>query len=100
MLIPCRPGFERRLNHHANRCDKLFMPLRSDAVYCSGECRTQIYRMRLADDAVADSRPVYLILLRAEPGVDGSRALKALLRFALQKFGLRTLRQEQSKDAA
>jgi hypothetical protein len=76
------------------------MPLRSDAVYCSGECRTQIYRMRLADDAIADSRPVYLILLRAEPGVDGSRALKALLRFALQKFGLRTLRQEQSGDPA
>jgi len=76
------------------------MPLRSDQVFCSGKCRTQIYRMRLADDAVRDSRPVFLVLLRAEPGVDGSRALKGLLRFGLQKFGLRTLRQEQSGDTA
>src|SRR5262245_47087542 len=93
---PPKPPRKRR----CPRCDELFMPLRSDQVYCSGRCRTQVYRMRLADDAVVDSRPVYLVMLRPEPGINGELALKGLLRFALAKFGLRTLRQEQSNDAA
>jgi len=42
----------------------------------------------------------FLVMLRAEPDVNGALALKGLLKFALQKFGLRTLRQEQSNDAA
>jgi hypothetical protein len=35
------------------------------------------------------NRPVYVIGLRPEPEVDGIRALRALLKIALRRFGLR-----------
>jgi hypothetical protein len=80
----------------------LFSPKRHDAVYCSGECRTAIYRLRLADDAKVDDRPIFTASFRAESGIDGSRAFKALLKIAAQKYRLRavTVREEPAKDAA
>jgi hypothetical protein len=39
--------------------------------------------MRLADDAKADSRPIFTASFRAESGIDGSRAFKALLKIAV-----------------
>ena len=50
--------------------------------------------------AVQDVRPVYRILLRAEPGVDAERALRALLKTALRRFGLRCLSVEEVPQAA
>jgi hypothetical protein len=46
-----------------------------------------------------DDRPTYVLTLRPEKGIDGLRATKALLKFALRKFGLRvvTIREEQPK---
>jgi len=74
--------------------------VRHDARYCGVQCRVATYRKRLADDAIVDNRPIFTVSLRAERDIDGPRAFKALLKFALQKFGLRTLRQEQSGDPA
>jgi hypothetical protein len=84
------------------RCDRLFSPKRCDAVFCSNKCKTAIYRMRLADDAKVDDRPIFAVNFRAEEGIDGPRAFRALLKFALRKYGLRvvTTREEQSKDVA
>jgi hypothetical protein len=39
----------------------------------------------------AADRPVYKLLVRAEPGVDGVRALRWLLKGMLRRFGLRCL---------
>jgi len=36
-------------------------------------------------------RPIYVIRLRAAPGVDGIRALRAFLKVALRRFGLRAV---------
>src|SRR5262245_52344534 len=94
--VPPKPPRKRR----CRRCGRLFKPVRHDAVYCGTRCRVAIYRKRRVDDQTVDDRPVFLITLRAEPGIDGARALKGLLKFGLRKFGLRTLRQEQSGDAA
>jgi hypothetical protein len=95
---PPKPPRKRR----CRRCDKLFSPKRRDAVFCSGECRTAIYRLRLADDVKVDSRPIFTVSFRAERGIDGVRAFKALLKFSLRKYGLRavTVREEPAKDAA
>ena len=95
---PPKPLRKRR----CARCDQLFKPKRRDAVYCSGECRTAVYRMRIADDAKADDRPIFTVNFRAEKDIDGARAFKALLKLALQKYGLRvvTTREEQSKGVA
>jgi hypothetical protein len=97
-----RPPPKPVRKRHCARCDQLFAPKRHDARYCSGECRTAIYRMRLADDAKVDDRPIFTVSFRAEQGINGVRAFKALRKFALQKYGLRavTVRQEQAKDAA
>jgi hypothetical protein len=80
----------------------LFTPKRHDAVYCSGKCRIAIYRLRLADDAKVDERPIFEVRFRPEPGIDGPHALKSLMKFALRKYGLRvvTARDQQPKDAA
>jgi hypothetical protein len=96
--VPPKPPRKRR----CRRCNELFSPKRRDAVFCSGECRTAIYRMRLADDTKVDSRPVFVVSFRPEKGIDGLRAFKALLKFALRKYGLRvvTMKEEQPKDAA
>jgi hypothetical protein len=95
---PPKPPRRRR----CFRCHELFTPKRCDAKYCSGECRTAIYRLRLADDARVDSRPVFEVRFRPEQGIDGSRAFKALLKIAAQKYHLRavTVREEPAKDAA
>jgi hypothetical protein len=93
---PPKPPLTRR----CRRCNRLFKPKRHDAVYCSGKCRIAIYRLRLADDAKVDERPIFVVHFRPEPGIDGPRAFKSLLKFALRKYGLRvvTTREEQSKD--
>ena len=94
---PPKPPRKRR----CARCDRLFSPKRHDAVYCSSKCRTAIYRLRLADDAKADDRPIFAVSFRAEKDIDGERAFKALLKFALKKYGLRVVtREAQSKDVA
>jgi hypothetical protein len=95
---PPKPPLKRR----CRRCNRLFKPMRHDAVYCSGKCRIAIYRLRLADDAKVDERPIFEVRFRPEPGIDGPRAFKSLLKFALRKYGLRvvTMREEQPKNAA
>jgi hypothetical protein len=84
---PPKPARKRR----CRRCDKLFSPKRHDAVFCSGKCRIAIYRLRLADDAKVDNRPIFSVSFRAEQGIDGVRAFKALRKLALQKYGLRAV---------
>lgn len=37
----------------------------------------------------ASERPVYRMLVRGEPGIDETRALRALLKVMLRRFGLR-----------
>jgi hypothetical protein len=59
-----------------------------------------IYRKRLADDAIIDSRPIFTVSFRPERDIDGERAFRALLKFALQNYGLRVVTKEQSQDAA
>jgi hypothetical protein len=43
-----------------------------------------------------------VVHFRPEPGIDGPRAFKSLLKFALRKYGLRvvTMRKDQPKNAA
>ena len=43
----------------------------------------------------AANRPVYQLLLRPEPGVDDIRAVRALLKTALRRFGLRCVSIER-----
>jgi hypothetical protein len=38
------------------------------------------------------TRPSYVITFRPEPGIDGPRAVRALLKFALRTLGLRCIR--------
>jgi hypothetical protein len=49
-----------------------------------------------------DNRPTYVLTLRPEKGIDGLRSTKALLKFALRKFGLRVvaMREGQPGDIA
>ena len=96
--MPPKPPLKRR----CFRCNKLFTPKRCDAKFCSGKCRIAIYRLRLADDAKVDERPVFVVHFRPEQGIDGPRAFKALLKLALRKYGLRvvTAREGPAKDAA
>src|SRR4029453_15746584 len=95
---PPKPALKRR----CRRCNRLFKPMRCDAVYCSGKCRIAIYRLRLADDGKVVGGPVFLGHFRPEPEIDGPRALKSLMKFALRKYGLRvvTAREGPAKDAA
>jgi hypothetical protein len=57
--------------------------------------------MRLADNAKTDSRPVFTASFRAESGIDGPRAFRALLKAAAQKYHLRAtaVQEEPAKDA-
>jgi hypothetical protein len=41
---------------------------------------------------ISTERPVYTITLRPEPGTDGLRAVRGLLKLALRAFGLRCVR--------
>jgi hypothetical protein len=43
--------------------------------------------------AKADDRPIFAVSFRAEKDIDGERAFKALLKFALKKYGLRVVTQ-------
>jgi len=56
--------------------------------------------MRVLDDGKVDDRPVFAVRFRPEKNIDGERSLRALLKFALQKYGLRVVSKEQSNDAA
>jgi hypothetical protein len=40
-------------------------------------------------------RPLFRLILRPQPRVDGERALRALLKTALRKFGMRCLSVER-----
>jgi hypothetical protein len=44
------------------------------------------------------SRPLYTVTFRAESGVDGLRAVRALLKIALRTFGLRCVRIAEEAD--
>jgi hypothetical protein len=94
---PPKPPPKRR----CARCDRLFNPRRHDAKFCSHRCRTAIYRKRLADDMKADDRPVFAVSFRPEKDIDGARAFKALVKCALQKYGLRvvTMPEKQPKHS-
>jgi hypothetical protein len=45
-----------------------------------------------------DEHASYLITVRAEPGVDGIRALRAWLKIGLRSFGLRCVEVQESKQ--
>lgn len=45
----------------------------------------------------ADERPVYKLLIRAEPRVDVDRALRAVLKNMLRGYGLRCLSVTREK---
>jgi hypothetical protein len=79
------------------RCKELFTPLRRDAIFCSHRCRQAIYWQRHLDDMKVDDRPTYVLTLRPEKGIDGLRATKALLKFALRKFGLRVVAMREGQ---
>ena len=93
---PPKPPRKRR----CARCNELFSPRRHDAKFCSNKCKTAIYRMRVLDDGKVDDRPVFAVRFRPEKNIDGERSLRALLKFALQKYGLRVVSKEQPNDAA
>jgi len=44
-----------------------------------------------------DPRPTYALTLRAEPGVDAVRALRAVLKNMLRRYGLRCLSAHEEK---
>jgi hypothetical protein len=48
-----------------------------------------------ATRVVHKQRPIYRLLLRPEPRVDAERALRALLKIALRRFGLRCISIEE-----
>jgi hypothetical protein len=50
---------------------------------------------RHPSDYKANQRPTFRLLLRPEPGVDGERALRALLKLGLRKFRLKCIAVEQ-----
>jgi hypothetical protein len=99
MVSYWRPPPKPPLKRRCARCNRLFSPKRCDAVFCSHRCRTAIYRKRLADDAKVDDRAVLTAHFRAEEGIDAPRALKALLKIALTKYGLRPL-HSATRDAS
>jgi hypothetical protein len=43
----------------------------------------------------ASERPLFRLVLRPQPRVDGERALRALLKTALRRFGLRCISAER-----
>ena len=53
---------------------------------------------RESPDATTGERPVYRLLLKPEPRVDGIRALRALLKLALQRLGLRCISIEEVRS--
>ena len=53
---------------------------------------------RESPEATTGERPVYRLLLKPEPRVDGIRALRALLKLALQRLGLRCISIEEVRQ--
>jgi len=53
----------------------------------------------MTDLIPAKSRPTFTLILRAERGVDAIRALRALLKVTLRRYGLKCLSAVQNKDA-
>jgi hypothetical protein len=49
------------------------------------------------DAAPAAERPVFTIRLRPEPGVDGVKALRAVLKSLLHRHGLRCLEAHEAE---
>ena len=47
---------------------------------------------------MTNHRPIFLIRVRPEPGVDPIRALRALLKTMLRRFGLRALEAREEAD--
>jgi len=50
-------------------------------------------------DRAANKRPVFVIRVRAEPEVDAVRALRAFLKIALRRFGLRAVSVDKEADS-
>ena len=48
-------------------------------------------------DTPAPERPVFIVYLRPEPRVDGTRALRRALKILLRRFGLRAISVEERK---
>jgi hypothetical protein len=51
-------------------------------------------------NAVEDDRPVFVVKLRPEPGIDAVKGLRWILKVSLRQFGLRCLdiRREETSD--
>ena len=49
---------------------------------------------------MSNDRPAFVLLLRAEPGVDGIKALRSLLKTALRRFGLRAIEARELDERA
>lgn len=49
---------------------------------------------------MALARPIFVIRVRAEPGVDPTRALRWLLKMMLRRLGLKALSVEREIDNA
>jgi hypothetical protein len=54
---------------------------------------TQEHRRQASPSA--NNRPLFRLVLRPQPRIDGERALRALLKTALRRFGLRCLSVER-----
>jgi hypothetical protein len=46
----------------------------------------------------AEERPTYVLQLRPEPGVDPVRALRAVLKVALRRYGLRCVSAHKNTE--
>jgi hypothetical protein len=51
-----------------------------------------------ATKPAAKERPVYVLELRPEPGVDPVLALRALLKITLRRFGMRCISARESAE--
>jgi hypothetical protein len=49
---------------------------------------------------ISEHRPIFIVRLRAERGIDAIRALRALLKTALRRFGLRAVSLDAEAEAA
>ena len=82
-----------------SHCYRLFSCIRSDAQFCGDACRQAAHRKK----AEMDTRKTFVLVLRPEKHVtDPVRMLRALLKIAKQRFGLKAerIREETMNDAA
>jgi len=54
--------------------------------------------MTIATKPTAKERPVFVLELRPEPGVDPILALRALLKVTLRRFGMRCISARQNLE--